>query len=477
MGRKRNPIADDGPIGQFAQRLRDRMDSAEVVPPLTSRAMAKTARFSHAVLADACAGKRLPTWDVTKAFVQACGADDTELARWREDWLQTQQVVGRLRRKLGHADVVVPTHTDTGRPVREGRLRPVQVDLADPEAWVPQPETVQTFDDLLYQLRVLRIARGNLSLRDLSRLSSVPTSTLGNLFSGRRPNYDTFATVVQALLLPRLPQASLEQGIEVGDWRPWREAWTRAEYNRTRPDLTRHRRAGNMPDTSSPDPSQGPLVALRDRLQELYRHQGKPSYRELAMRTHSAVSHTTAHAIIRCQKLPRWGQLEVIVEALAGDDSHLEEFRALWLAAEETSHRATATPPTAESLELYRPVGDPLNDHTGTIRAVAFHPDGHLLATISSDETVRLWRSTREPEPHQLRRQVDQLRTRLVAVRADRDQLAPSACPDDRADMNGPGGVVYDIGDQAGGAERLLAEQRVSGVGDAAVVRVNADDG
>ncbi|WP_327591258.1 hypothetical protein OHA25_61145 (plasmid) [Nonomuraea sp. NBC_00507] len=235
MGNKRKPILDDGPIGQFAQRLRDRMD--EVVPALTFRAMKQKAFCSHAVLAEACAGKKLPSWVVTEAFVRACGADDAEVKAWHEDWLQTQRSVGRLRRKLGQADVVVPTHTDTGLPVRDGRLRPVEVDLADPEACVPRPETIQTFDDLLYQLRVLRIAVGNPSLRDLSRHTRVPVSTLGNLFSGRRPSYEVFMQVVTTLVGP--------DGLG-GERQVWREAWTRAEYNRIRPDLTRRRRVGNV---------------------------------------------------------------------------------------------------------------------------------------------------------------------------------------------------------------------------------------
>ncbi|WP_261559384.1 WD40 repeat domain-containing protein [Frankia tisae] len=72
------------------------------------------------------------------------------------------------------------------------------------------------------------------------------------------------------------------------------------------------------------------LVRLRTRLQELYRHSGRPSYRKLAERT-GAMSQTTAHSLIRCARLPRWGNLELVVEALGGD---VEEFRRLWMAAD-----------------------------------------------------------------------------------------------------------------------------------------------
>lgn len=71
------------------------------------------------------------------------------------------------------------------------------------------------------------------------------------------------------------------------------------------------------------------LGRLRDRIRELHVASGEPSLRTIAKRTHSAVSHTTAGKVLNCAELPKWGQLEVVVEALGGD---VEAFRRLWVA-------------------------------------------------------------------------------------------------------------------------------------------------
>jgi len=79
VGRREAPVPD-GPLHDFAQGLRDLRATRA---PSTYRELAKSARYSASVLSTAAAGRRLPTLDVTLAFVTACGGD---VDAWRERW-------------------------------------------------------------------------------------------------------------------------------------------------------------------------------------------------------------------------------------------------------------------------------------------------------------------------------------------------------------------------------------------------------
>jgi HEAT repeat protein len=97
---------------------------------------------------------------------------------------------------------------------------------------------------------------------------------------------------------------------------------------------------------TSPVPGSGgdPLETLRYRLQRLHLTSGKPSTRAIARTTHGAISHTTVSYVLRCDKSPKWGQLELVVEALGGN---VEEFRAIWVAVEDMDRRMPSEPPDA----------------------------------------------------------------------------------------------------------------------------------
>lgn len=74
----------------------------------------------------------------------------------------------------------------------------------------------------------------------------------------------------------------------------------------------------------------GPHRDLVRGLRELHLRAGLPSVRRLA-RVTGALSHDTVHRVLVGAKVPTWGPLELVVEALGGD---VEEFRRLWMSAQ-----------------------------------------------------------------------------------------------------------------------------------------------
>lgn len=99
MGRPEKPVNTSGGIAtQFARELRELR--ARAGNP-TYREMARSAMFSSSVLSSAASGNRMPSLQVTLAFVAACGGDDEA---WRRHWhaatsgYPQQQAGGRKRR-------------------------------------------------------------------------------------------------------------------------------------------------------------------------------------------------------------------------------------------------------------------------------------------------------------------------------------------------------------------------------------------
>ena len=75
----------------------------------------------------------------------------------------------------------------------------------------------------------------------------------------------------------------------------------------------------------------GPITDLFDRLHAIHLAAGQPSMRQIATRTgRGVVSSSTVHNMFRGPRVPKWGFLELVVEALRGN---VVEFRDLWQAA------------------------------------------------------------------------------------------------------------------------------------------------
>ena len=92
-----------------------------------------------------------------------------------------------------------------------------------------------------------------------------------------------------------------------------------------------------------PDIATGPQLELVDALHNLHHRAGWPSLRTLARE--AGCSHTTVSSAFSSPRLPRWGVLELLVEAMGGD---VGSFRDLWLAA--SSPEPTA--PSASSPQI-----------------------------------------------------------------------------------------------------------------------------
>ena len=88
-----------------------------------------------------------------------------------------------------------------------------------------------------------------------------------------------------------------------------------------------------------PDVAPGAGRDLIDALHDLHHQAGWPSLRVLAREV--GCSHTTVSTVFSSPRLPTWGVLELVVEAMGGD---VDEFRLLWLAAGSPDQPSTPAP-------------------------------------------------------------------------------------------------------------------------------------
>jgi hypothetical protein len=95
-----------------------------------------------------------------------------------------------------------------------------------------------------------------------------------------------------------------------------------------------------------PDLPPGPHRDLIDALHGLHHRAGWPSLRVMARE--AGCSHTTVSSVFSSPRLPAWGLLELLVEALEGD---VHAFHALW---QEAGSPAKAPASTASPVDQLR---------------------------------------------------------------------------------------------------------------------------
>jgi hypothetical protein len=212
MLRPEKQIPGEGPIAQLAQELRQLRDRVGRPP---YRKLAADTHFSASVLADAAAGYRCPTWEVTKAFVLACGAG-TE--GWYQRWLRAHAdaPIQRVRQPRRVASTTADGRVEAAAHARLP-LRPTRP---------PDPSLARTPAEYRRQLRALRAWAGRPGSKEIARAGR----GLGLLPPSPRDGTLASSTLYDAMDPKRLslpPLRIVQMIVEAcGAWVPeWTAAW------------------------------------------------------------------------------------------------------------------------------------------------------------------------------------------------------------------------------------------------------------
>jgi transcriptional regulator with XRE-family HTH domain len=206
VGRPEKPIDPDaGPAAGFALRLRTARAAAGNPP---YREMAARVHYSAPALSTAASARKFPSWELTRAYLRACGiTDSVVLAEWRDRWAETRAAAGLA----GNATNALPPAADGDRTpavdpirtlewpaVKTARRRvPLRVTQTKPPTFrssaINELVLSNTMADYVRALDQLRQER-RLSIREISDRSRaagplpLARSTIGDVLNGKRRN-------------------------------------------------------------------------------------------------------------------------------------------------------------------------------------------------------------------------------------------------------------------------------------------------
>jgi Helix-turn-helix domain len=219
MPRPEKQISGDGPVAELACALRVLRAQAG----LTYDQMAAVALCSKPSLAEAAAGNRCPTWNVTEAYARACGVDPQTV---KPQWDEAAQAEHRRRARGGLAPAPV-RRLRVGSPAGKKAVRITR----EPDPWTAQ--TVPHFVWLLRALRAWAGQRGTAPVRRAVAGRRLASSTIYAALDETRtqlPRLEIVQAVVRSCGADVANWAAAYQDLslrefELGNPRPGLERW------------------------------------------------------------------------------------------------------------------------------------------------------------------------------------------------------------------------------------------------------------
>lgn len=207
MGRPENTISTDGPAADFARQLRLLRQHAA----LTLRQLTASTGLSTATLSVAASGRKLPTWEVTRAYVQACGGDTDD---WRVRWehaVRFPQLNPAMRQPEATSPKPGVRRRENGRGFPGGPA--------------PLPATAETPAEFMDCLLRVKIWAGDPPVRILSRRAGLPPSTMQDFLHRERRKLPPVETVCVFLEACGVDNSSVMA--------EWVFAWRRLKFAET----------------------------------------------------------------------------------------------------------------------------------------------------------------------------------------------------------------------------------------------------